>query len=759
MRFAFFNRIPPLIFKGIGYLCKIKPETNKKMGKKQPDKLFLLGGYDLEMMTIKQMLEGRDDCVVIDKKLSWDNSLLSAYQEELSKYSDCRIYGIELKEDIIAPNNYTPFDHHNEKSREPSSLEQVAKLLDLKLNRYQQLVAANDKGYIPAMKALKASKEEIDDIRRKDRTAQGVTEDDEQKAKLVVEAADRSYPGLIIAKAANSKFSPIVDRLSEAYPYHSYIVYTDNAICTYGSIASSFKAYFHDLEGLYSGGIGDGYAGLSDIKGFSMEQIIKQIKNMSPISKHIFLFPFKYTKGQKLDGNSSWNGDWKSMNEKDKADLFNEKQYFYPFVRKALYDSGLGDTLLRHYERNVDGGKYAITVNQREYTLDIESINVNLYEFGLGILSIHLQNTDTNQASPEDILKINQFGRRVMPPFYKDITNNPRIELADKIKITWKDGNYIEEDFDSKTFTTENTWKVGSVISKLLNPLKEVEPVIDDRMFTLCYYKNNEEMARIAENSPHNSDFSRIKINKRATCKDFWYKYVFVDGGDYATCHGDNMYSELLRKQTYSRWEHPLWGTEYGVSRYSLVALTTETAPPFLHDYFETIYARLTELVLCQRAALVLFSERVRELPKDGITESDLEKSEALSSEYIKFVNNFCYREITAQDQGIELYSLMKQTLNTDSYEAALREQIFQLHNRIMEIHNEKIERNSLWLNKLACLVIPVSIFVSLAGLGQLWQGGFSHLIAIIIYIVVVIASMIGTKLILWEINNINKSK
>ena len=113
------------------------------------------------------------------------------------------------------------------------------------------------------------------------------------------------------------------------------------------------------------------------------------------------------------------------------------------------------------------------------------------------------------------------------------------MELADSIKITWGDGQSIEENFSS--FKTEESWKVGAIVSKLLTPLT-VEPVIDDRMFTLCYYGNNEEMARIAKAQPQSSDFCRDSLNEGAACKDFWYKFVFVDGGKDATCYGDNMY-------------------------------------------------------------------------------------------------------------------------------------------------------------------------------------------------------------------------
>ena len=71
---------------------------------------------------------------------------------------------------------YHRIDHHNEYCHLPSSLEQVASVLGVELNRKQRLIAANDVGYIPAMKALMATDEEIAEIRREDRRAQGVTE-------------------------------------------------------------------------------------------------------------------------------------------------------------------------------------------------------------------------------------------------------------------------------------------------------------------------------------------------------------------------------------------------------------------------------------------------------------------------------------------------------------------------------------------------------------------------------------------------------
>ena len=710
------------------------------------ERIFLLGGHDLEMLEIKRLLIMHGERFE-DANLDWSNARLSSYVPIMEEEPDLDYYGVELQEDHPLPKHYTRIDHHNDYNDCPASILQVADILGITPDRYIQIVAANDSGYIPAMRALKATDDEIDDIRWRDRKAQGVTEEEEQQAKEAVEFANTSYPGLVIVKTNNDRFSPIVDIISKIHPFHSYVVYNETSICTYGTVASSFKDYYQHHPELYYGGIGNGYAGLSHVDE-SINQIIEQIKHMKPISKHIFLFPFKYE--GTLEG-TAWERSSEPVSEKAKADHFNEKQYFYPFVHDALYDKG-ENTLIKHYERKMEDGKYIIAVGKKTYVLDIESVGVNLYDFGLGILSIHLLNIDTNQSTPDDILKINQYGRRVMPPFFKDITNNPRIELADKIAIVRGKECLVEEDFSK--FRTEDTWCIGKIISYLLKPLEKIEPVIDDRMFTLCYYENSEEMTRIAKTSPHSRYFCRNCLNDGASCKDFWYKYVFVDGGEDATCNGDEMYNKLLRNQTYSRWEHPLWGTEYGVSRYSLVALTSETAPPFLLDYFETIYTRLAELVLCQRAALVFFSGKIRSVAKDGIEAGDMDNIKNLSNQYIKFVNNFCYKEVTAQDQGFELYTLMKSTLNIDSFEAALREQVLQLHNKIMELSNRKSEEYSLWLNKLAGAVIPITMLASLCGLGQLVKGGFEWYWVLITLLAVLAGGVMGA---IWIIKKIKK--
>lgn len=147
-------------------------------------RIFLLGGYDLEMQTIRELLDKlRIDYV--DKKLGWNNALLSEYRDILDEYADkpdCTIYGIELKEDVPPPSNYVRIDHHNDFIDRPSSIEQVLSVLNITPDRHQQLVGANDARYIPGMLALGATRQEVDEIRKADRKAQGVTDEDERAA-------------------------------------------------------------------------------------------------------------------------------------------------------------------------------------------------------------------------------------------------------------------------------------------------------------------------------------------------------------------------------------------------------------------------------------------------------------------------------------------------------------------------------------------------------------------------------------------------
>jgi hypothetical protein len=248
--------------------------------------VFLLGGQDLEMLTIKKLLldSGFPEHQIADNDLSW-GAKLSNYQKLLN---DEQIFvGVELTQDIATPPHYIEIDHHNENSNKGSSLEQVAELLGVKLTREQQLIAANDKGFIPAMEAMGATPEEVADIRRRDRKAQGVTDEDERLGEQSINENRTVESSTTVVKSLTSKFSTITDRL---YPCNRLLIYTSNELNFYGKGARFLASVYANLrkEGkAYFGGEGEGYFGINPL-GMAFlggnaetikDQIIKLLEN------------------------------------------------------------------------------------------------------------------------------------------------------------------------------------------------------------------------------------------------------------------------------------------------------------------------------------------------------------------------------------------------------------------------------------------------------------------------------------------------
>jgi len=241
---------------------------------KNPQYFFLLGGYDLEMLEIKKILDSKGE-LYLDKNLQW-GAKLSHYQDDLDR-TDIQYVGIELIEDIVPPKNYLAIDHHNERSHEPASIEQLAKLLNIQLNRYQQLVAANDKGYIPAMQEMGATDIEIQQVRRADRHAQGVTPEMEIQAKKDL-GNRKAKKGVILIKTQLTKFSPIVDRINAK----RLLVYNEETLCYYGQHAQDLSKLYPDLikeQKAYSGGGKDGFWGIASgfFNSIEIEGFVKKI--------------------------------------------------------------------------------------------------------------------------------------------------------------------------------------------------------------------------------------------------------------------------------------------------------------------------------------------------------------------------------------------------------------------------------------------------------------------------------------------------
>lgn len=483
-------------------------------------------------------------------------------------------------------------------------------------------------------------------------------------------------------------------------------------------------------------------------------------------SYHVFYFPFKWSFPEDKDKTfieqvrlqkikpspySDWETACVPSDADERAELYNEKNYYYKFVHAALYDDYTERSLISHYERKEPkNGEVFYHIHARQngvdihYRLRVNSINLNFYSTGVGILSFFLENSETK--NPQDILNINQYGRRIFPPFFKDIDYRSEIALSLSLEgLNGLSSRYFE---NFEGYSTDMTWTPASFICHLIDDLMEgmeILSVIDDRMFVNCWYGNND----LADQFHYNEDKikeieKKEKENKKDAQKikdfldqrqeqclstfmedDFWYKFLFVDATS-VTCMNREMKNDILKNATYKRWQKN--GSLFGASRYSLVLLTSESdfAKGVLQVYMRTIYSRMIELVLVQRASMLRFSGEVTEvsrLPKRS-TEVTATYIASLYREYIRFVNQIFFREVTSQDQGIELYRLLTKQFDTKHQIKDLDDEIEELNQYVSLLIERKRSEQGNLLSKIATILLPATIVTGFFGMNPLFENG-----------------------------------
>ncbi|MCL5027634.1 MAG: hypothetical protein M1480_01305, partial [Bacteroidetes bacterium] len=786
--------------------------------------IFFLGGYDAEMLEIKDILT-KHNIHFYDKKLQWDNAKISAYKNEISTLKENEIpVLIELLIDVELPQRTVIVDHHNESESKPSSIEQIAELLGIELNRWQKLIAANDKGYIPAMKDLCASENEIKQIRELDRREQGVTEQDEKLAEDSIEKNREEKNGFTIIESFTEKFSPITDRLYGKT--NNLLICTNEVLTYYGEMKKQIVNKFKNLvdEGkAYYGGKDFGFFGLAKGK-VTQEEIIgikNEILEMKPeiseklYSHHIFIFPFKWEKWNtgsettlkdnfdiKFFSDELKNNNWINKPfEINSPDQYNEYNYFYDYVREILYDVGGAlvktdnkDKLITHFEYKIKEGTYyniRLYTEGITYNLVIDSILLNVYSTGTAVLSFHLRNH--KYSDKRDILKINKFGRRLYVPFFdldpdsiftghEDKTNvdqllraTKKYEIPDSIwigkpELDEKDKNLFEdfEKYKDKSNYVHGPFLLPKFIEGLfpqnfilINEQKgysdkeskikdekykiHISPVLDDRMHVVCWYGNTElvnELNQIkkcndfdlgADYLNDNRESKKYYSFEKSDCSDWWYCYIFNDSGK--PMHTDRFVKQkLLKEQTYSRWVE--CGTLFGISRFSFVMLTKSFSDlekydsTFLVRHLQSMYYKMAELCLMQRATVLSFSDEVTHV--SNLLSNDKEEKitnriNELYKHYILFVNKIYFREVTAQEQGIEIYDMMQKIMRIPSDVKDLDTEIGEL-NQFASMQEEKNETKAMQqqakeandLTRVATLLLIPALIAGLLGMNVL---------------------------------------
>lgn len=258
---------------------------------------FFLGGMDAEMVQIQKRL-AEAGASFSTKGLGW-GAHASAYATEIAQASaeGKTIVLVELdnmsapktewspeKVAVVLPEGTVVVDHHGERAGEPASILQVLTLLGLEPNRWDNLIAANDSGFISAMLAMCATPEEVASVRLVDRTAQGITPEMEVEAERAISQAEISGR-LTVVHMVHSKSATVTDRLHKGAGgpgYDQLLIVSGDGEKNFfgdGKLCQSLKEKFQGWNG--GSGLGTeggsafwgGYPDATEVENFISEQL------------------------------------------------------------------------------------------------------------------------------------------------------------------------------------------------------------------------------------------------------------------------------------------------------------------------------------------------------------------------------------------------------------------------------------------------------------------------------------------------------
>ena len=494
----------------------------------------------------------------------------------------------------------------------------------------------------------------------------------------------------------------------------------------------------------------------------------------TPYSYHTFILPFawkaykeeeSYTKFvEYFENNKFWDcTDMENSNDintvkilntpEEKKMFYKEYQYFFSHARKAIY--GFDEKIVRNfsfrYKDIHNKARLKITKNKKGYSLSINAIRLKIYNTGIALYIIECENykeiiekekqkeNKNHEYSLEDLLRlndvmdINDYGRRIMLPF---IPNCPEDSIAaEKLEIFFDENNKkadITSDFEAfiDNFNSGQISMnhIGDVVKDILNYPSSggrvftskkadnedeiwIYPLLGDRMYVLSCIDDKYNVGRFLEKT----DTGIYRYKEDTKIASDLYKLAYVDNSKDVSCQDDEMLQDLLDEALYRRWLK--YGSLYFVTNYSFIFLGTDLQKnSYLKDNFLTQYYQMFCLALAQRASIALFKRRIAaissEFDKRRIKsqKKTMEKIMSLEEEYSAFESQLCFEEVSPEQQGIEIYDMLKKQLRLKEEEESLKGQIESLFN----IANNYSEYEN---NSLMYAITVIAFVVSIASL------------------------------------------
>jgi len=478
-------------------------------------------------------------------------------------------------------------------------------------------------------------------------------------------------------------------------------------------------------------------------------------------SYHTFVFPFiwkthkgrpenEYTILKKVfDDNTMWEcTDLKDaysletmegeINFDDGIFTYKEYQYFFPYVRKAIY--GYDDDICTNYafKPAKDGsGEYHIIKDDNHYLLNINGIRLKVVNTGMALFILECENRGKDadgkaQDNFKSVKNINEYGRRISMPF---ISKDSSVICADELYINLKDIEGLSEDFagyNDKIVGSEDLREIsmthicdfvksilsyGSVYRFTSRPTKGkndiyIYPALDDRMSVAYCIKEEEKNEESEVNTLVTFDPEKGYLYEwNEDASKSIYELAYMDPAGECSCQDHRLRDELNAKAVYRRW---LYKTINTITEMGMGMIMYTPPIPVVENFF--LYVQMYYLVLIQKASIIKFNREASSISTNfsgkskKLTGKSIRRIMSLQERYAAFTGQLYFAEVSTEQQAVEMYGMFRQCYAIECENVALNENLTRLYEVTSTEQSSKV-------NEIATIFTVFSIILAVAAL------------------------------------------
>jgi hypothetical protein len=745
---------------------------------------FFLGGQDLEMVTIRDLLQQRAPGQFSDKSLRW-GAKASDYAKEiadaLSNHKTPVL--IELAEDMALPGSVVIVDHHGERAGadRKTSLEQVFELLgrpQSEWTRHLALVAANDRGHVKAMLEVPdATLDEIREIRRLDRSAQGISEAEEasgrQASTAAVSVADGRFTVVLLPHDRTATVTDVLDRDLGGPGFQNLVIFSPAQTTFFGS-----GVFIERLKKCFPGGY---WGGTLPVRGFwgistALDENTVMAALISPVKsseirvysyRQILIWPLLLkTKeparsGTQFEQFIEWlKPAWQTAETLPKkvidADAlgnptsnepnYEEMVYFHPFVRDFLYGDGhdgdQDERALRRLRRSDIASLEIELADSGEKPMRFETPRVELYLckplVALLVVEVNWPAEGGGVMTLETALKIQSQLRQAYPPYFAGAApgNCPK-----RVTFLMKNRDKIESNFGVGRQEFAEFVHAGAEpplarhwrwLLEPLEPFKSVDPplfqpgsgyyqqIVDDRIPGMTY---------LAVDDPRlisQGDFDRLCFCDLAGDASFPFSEHFLAKG-----RDKLVYDRFWRPTPDHDTAKDQFDTRYLCSGFQFLVIGRKATWFFdniIPSHFRRHYFRIGLIVHFHRAALLKFKDEIAEAiklvkkqtPAEEFGNREFrERITYLQMTFLKFRSRCWFTEVSNQLQGGEMFAWWSRLLGNPELFEEVDDASKRLYEGMSEYETKSLSKAAFYGLPITILVGALSVIFAAAGVSK----------------------------------------